>query len=175
MNAAKNPYAALRSARDAGSYALMFQGYRPFGLSQTLRIYIFAAMFSIGFLTSLAGVLALFESVILFLLLFVGGMCLTIGSTCLLFHPVKQLRMAMDKVRAPATITFIVALSLIVLIPIAITFIFGSHDFVLVLLCLVIALVVYGALLWYSLSFIPFSHDLVIGFVQKTWRRVTRT
>ncbi len=153
----------MSSARSAGSYALLFQSYRPFGLSQTLRIYIFIGLFAVGTLISFLGALLLLTNPFVFLFLFSIGLTLTLSSTCFLFHPVKQMKMSMDKVRAPATITFIVGVTIVIFVPLCLYFIVGRTDAFMVIFSVIGLTVIYGSLLWYALSFIPFARDVIVG------------
>nr|XP_010318736.1 vesicle transport protein SFT2B isoform X2 [Solanum lycopersicum] len=87
-----------------------------------------------------------------FALLFTFGNMLAIGSTAFLIGPMQQLSMMMDPVRAYATSMYVgcVVLALICALWI--------HSKILTLLAIICEIC---ALVWYSLSYIPFARRMV--------------
>ncbi|XP_052182206.1 uncharacterized protein LOC127794926 [Diospyros lotus] len=128
--------------------------YEPEGLcslSPLQRIYGFAACL-------VAGLVCMFLSLIVFIkpikfaLLFTFGNVLAVGSTAFLIGPRQQVRMMFDPVRIYATAIYVgcVVLALICALWI--------HSKVLTILAIIIEIC---ALIWYSLSYIPFARRVV--------------
>ncbi|KAA8533608.1 hypothetical protein F0562_030958 [Nyssa sinensis] len=122
-----------------------------FFLGKLQRMYGFAACL-------IAGVVCMFLSLIVFAkpikfaLLFTFGNMLAVGSTAFLIGPGQQIRMMLDPVRVYATAIYIgcVVLALICALWI--------HSKVLTILAIIIEIC---ALIWYSLSYIPFARRMV--------------
>lgn len=120
-------------------------------LSPTQRIYGFAASLIAGFLFMFLS-LIVFVRPIKFALLFTFGNVLSVGSTAFLIGPAEQLRKMFDPVRVYATAVYLgfVILALVCAILI--------HSKILTLLAMICEIC---ALIWYSLSYIPFARRLV--------------
>ncbi|KAM1054847.1 hypothetical protein ACFX13_002185 [Malus domestica] len=126
-----------------------------FNLSATQRMYAFAACF-------LAGMLCMFLSMIVFAkpikfaVLFTFGNLLAVGSTAFLFGPARQLRMMFDTVRVFATAIY---LGCVVLALICALLIRSKILTIIAIICEICALI------WYSLSYIPFARRMVSGLM----------
>ncbi|GER46704.1 Got1/Sft2-like vescicle transport protein family [Striga asiatica] len=120
-------------------------------LSPAQRIYGFAACLLAGLLFMLLS-LIVFAKPIKFALLFTFGNVLAVGSTALLIGTRQQLRMMFDTVRVYATAVYvgsvIVALVCALLI----------HSKILTIVAIISEIC---ALIWYSLSYIPFARRMV--------------
>lgn len=120
-------------------------------LSPLQRIYGFAACL-------LAGLICMFLSMIVFIkpikfaLLFTFGNMLAIGSTAFLIGPMQQLSMMMDPVRVYATSIYVGCVVLALICALVI------HSKILTLLAIICEIC---ALIWYSLSYIPFARRMV--------------
>ncbi|XP_048426989.1 vesicle transport protein SFT2B isoform X1 [Pyrus x bretschneideri] len=128
-----------------------------FNLSATQRMYAFAACF-------LAGMLCMFLSMIVFAkpikfaVLFTFGNLLAVGRwvnmnrTAFLFGPARQMRMMFDTVRVFATAIY---LGCVVLALICALLIRSKILTIIAIICEICALI------WYSLSYIPFARRMV--------------
>ncbi|KAG9146291.1 hypothetical protein Leryth_007991 [Lithospermum erythrorhizon] len=120
-------------------------------LSPTQRVYAFAACL-------LAGLVCMFLSLIVwvnpvkFALLFTFGNMLAIGSTAFLMGPSQQVRMMFDPARVYATSIYIGSLVLALICALLI------HSKILTIFAVIGEIC---ALLWYSLSYIPFARRIV--------------
>ncbi|XP_055827536.1 uncharacterized protein LOC129895795 isoform X1 [Solanum dulcamara] len=120
-------------------------------LSPLQRVYGFAACL-------LAGLICMFLSMIVFIkpikfaLLFTFGNMLAIGSTAFLVGPMQQLSMMMDPVRFYATSIYVGCVVLALICALLI------HSKILTLLAIICEIC---ALIWYSLSYIPFARRMV--------------
>lgn len=120
-------------------------------LSSLQRVYGFAACL-------LAGLICMFLSMIVFVkpikfaLLFTFGNMLAIGSTAFLVGPMQQLSMMMDPVRIYATSIYVGCVILALICALLI------HSKILTLLAIICEIC---ALIWYSLSYIPFARRMV--------------
>lgn len=120
-------------------------------LSPLQRIYGFAACLLAGLVLMFLS-LIVFAKPIKFALLFTFGNMLAVGSTAFLIGPGQQIRMMLDPVRIYATAIYIgcVVLALICALWI--------HSKILTLLAIICEIC---ALIWYSLSYIPFARRVV--------------
>lgn len=120
-------------------------------VSPLQRVYGFAACLLAGFICMFLSMIV-FIKPIKFALLFTLGNMLAIGSTTFLIGPMQQLSMMMDPVRAYATSMYVgcVVLALICALWI--------HSKILTLLAIICEIC---ALVWYSLSYIPFARRMV--------------
>ncbi|XP_049367883.1 uncharacterized protein LOC125832710 [Solanum verrucosum] len=120
-------------------------------VSPLQRVYGFAACLLAGFICMFLSMIV-FIKPIKFALLFTFGNMLAIGSTTFLIGPMQQLSMTMDPVRAYATSMYVgcVVLALICALWI--------HSKILTLLAIICEIC---ALVWYSLSYIPFARRMV--------------
>ncbi|PON72095.1 Vesicle transport protein, SFT2-like [Parasponia andersonii] len=120
-------------------------------LSPTQRMYAFAACLIAG-LACMFLSLIVFAKPIKFALLFTFGNVLAVGSTAFLLGAEQQIRMMFDSVRIFATAIYLgcVVLALICALWI--------HSKILTILAMIIEIL---ALVWYSLSYIPFARRMV--------------
>lgn len=119
--------------------------------SYTQRLYGFAACLIAGFLFIFLS-MVVFMKPIKFALLFTFGNMLAVGSTAFLIGPAEQLRKMFDPVRVYATAVYlgcaVLALACAILI----------HSKILTILAMICEIC---ALIWYSLSYIPFARRVV--------------
>ncbi|ONI25614.1 hypothetical protein PRUPE_2G311600 [Prunus persica] len=96
--------------------------------------------------------LIVFAKPIKFAVLFTFGNLLAVGSTAFLFGPVQQMRMMFDSVRVYATAIY---LGCVVIALICALWIHSKILTIIAIICEVCALI------WYSLSYIPFARRIV--------------
>ncbi|KAJ0963047.1 hypothetical protein J5N97_028169 [Dioscorea zingiberensis] len=120
-------------------------------LSPLQRLYGFAACLVAGFAFMLLSLLVFYRP-IKFAVMFSFGNLLAIGSTAFLIGPVEQARMMIDPVRIYATAIYIGSVILALVCALAI------HNKVLTLIAIIVEIC---ALIWYSLSYIPFARRMV--------------
>ncbi|KFK27702.1 hypothetical protein AALP_AA8G417200 [Arabis alpina] len=120
-------------------------------LSATQRMYGFAASLGTGLLLMLLSMIV-FSIPIKFALLFTFGNVLAIGSTAFLMGPEQQMNMMLDPVRIYATSIYA---GCVVLALICALVLHSKLLTVLAILCEICALI------WYSLSYIPFARRMV--------------
>ncbi|CAH2044280.1 unnamed protein product [Thlaspi arvense] len=120
-------------------------------LSTTQRMYGFAASLAAGFLLMFLSMIV-FSIPIKFALLFTFGNVLAIGSTAFLMGPEQQINMMMDPVRIYATSIYIGCVVVALICALLI------HSKILTLLAILCEIC---ALIWYSLSYIPFARRMV--------------
>ncbi|KAD4585905.1 hypothetical protein R6Q59_035688 [Mikania micrantha] len=107
---------------------------------------------------SLAGIICMFLSMVVFVIpikfavLFTFGNLLAVGSTVFLMGATRQLQMMFDPVRIYATSIYI---GFIVLALICALLIHSKLLTIIAILCEILALI------WYSLSYIPFARAIV--------------
>ncbi|XP_010550526.1 PREDICTED: vesicle transport protein SFT2B [Tarenaya hassleriana] len=120
-------------------------------LSPIQRMYGFAASLAAGLLLMFLS-LIVFVKPIKFALLFTFGNVLAVGSTAFLMGPEQQLNMMFDSSRVYATAIYLgsVVVSLICALWI--------HSKILTVLAIISEIC---ALIWYSLSYIPFARRMV--------------
>ncbi|XP_021909189.1 vesicle transport protein SFT2B [Carica papaya] len=120
-------------------------------LSPMQRLYAFGACSIIGVLCMFLSLIA-FAKPIKFAVLFTFGNVLAVGSTAFLIGPMQQIHMMFDPVRVYATAIYIgcVVMSLICALWI--------HSKILTILAIICEIC---ALIWYSLSYIPFARRMV--------------
>ncbi|XP_024186402.1 vesicle transport protein SFT2B isoform X2 [Rosa chinensis] len=87
-----------------------------------------------------------------FAITFTLGNLLSLGSTAFLIGPKRQVTMMLDPVRIYATAIYIAS------IIIALFCALYAHNKILTLLAIILE---FGALVWYSLSYIPFARSMV--------------
>ncbi|KAF2312134.1 hypothetical protein P3X46_030464 [Hevea brasiliensis] len=124
-------------------------------LSTTQRMYAFAGCLVAG-LACMFLSLIVFAKPIKFAVLFTFGNVLAVGSTVFLIGLGRQLSMMFDSVRVYATAIYIgfVVISLICALLI--------HSKILTVISIVCEIC---ALIWYSLSYIPFARTMVSNFM----------
>ncbi|XP_076952555.1 uncharacterized protein LOC143626301 [Bidens hawaiensis] len=149
---AKSIFAAAESEDDEELQEnLLYETDDLCNLSSTQRLYAFGAC-------SLAGLVCMLLSTIVFAIpikfavLFTFGNLLAVGSTTFLMGPTRQLRMMFDPVRLYATCIYI---GFVVLALICALWIHSKLLTIIAILCEI------GALIWYSLSYIPFARSIV--------------
>ena len=120
-------------------------------LSPTQRIYGFAACLIAGLACMLLSMIV-FAKPIKFALLFTFGNVLAVGSTAFLLGPAQQLGMMLDNARVFATAIYIGCVVIALICALLI------HDKLLTIIAIIIEI---GALIWYSLSYIPFARRMV--------------
>ncbi|XP_065868047.1 uncharacterized protein [Euphorbia lathyris] len=136
---------------EAGESLLDDESDGPLSLSPTQRMYAFASCFLAGVICMLLSFIV-FVKPIRFAILFTFGNVLAVGSTALLIGPAQQLRMMFDSARIYATAIYIgfVVFSLICALLI--------HSKILTIIAVFCEIC---ALVWYSLSYIPFARRMV--------------
>ncbi|XP_074555858.1 uncharacterized protein LOC141811712 isoform X1 [Curcuma longa] len=120
-------------------------------LSPLQRLYGFAASLVIGFAFMLLS-LVVFYKPIKFALLFTFGNLFAVGSTAFLIGPVQQARMMLDPVRVYVTIIYVGS------VVVALVCALWIHSKLLTVIAIVSEIC---ALLWYSLSYVPFARRMV--------------
>ncbi|KAG6526541.1 vesicle transport protein SFT2B-like [Zingiber officinale] len=120
-------------------------------LSPLQRLYGFAASLVIGFAFMLLS-LVVFYKPIKFAVLFTFGNLFAVGSTAFLIGPVQQARMMLDPVRVYATIIYVGS------VVVALVCALWVHSKLLTVIAIVSEIC---ALVWYSLSYVPFARRMV--------------
>jgi len=96
-----------------------------------------------------------FTNFVGFGVLYTLGTIAAIGSTSFLIGPMRQFKKMFEKTRIIATIVFLLSIVATMVVAFVV-----QNSGALVLVCVVIQFL---AFTWYSLSFIPFARDAVIG------------
>ncbi|KAL8599266.1 hypothetical protein ACOMHN_007981 [Nucella lapillus] len=122
-------------------------------LSWSTRIKLFALCFILGATLSILGtcLLVLKNGLIIFAILYTLGNILSLASTCFLMGPLNQLKKMFAKTRVIAT-----ALVLIMFV-LTLVFALAVKSTPLAILCCVLQFL---ALVWYSLSYVPYARDV---------------
>ncbi|CAL5206540.1 unnamed protein product [Lathyrus oleraceus] len=126
-------------------------------LSTTQRLYGFAACSIAGLALMLLSMIV-FAKPIKFAILFTFGNLLAVGSTAFLLGPAQQMEMMFDPVRVFATSIYLGCVVIALICALLI------HSKVLTLLAIIVEI---GALIWYSLSYIPFARRMVSNLMIK--------
>ncbi|XP_058802283.1 vesicle transport protein SFT2A isoform X1 [Phymastichus coffea] len=123
-------------------------------LSKTTRIKGFIICFIIGILLSILGSFALFlnNGLTYYGVLYTLGNLISIASTCFLMGPINQIKKMFAPTRVIATVIVFFAFGLTLWAALKL------HNAGLALLFIIIQ---YLAMLWYSLSYIPYARDAV--------------
>ncbi|KAM7250334.1 hypothetical protein ACFE04_022217 [Oxalis oulophora] len=100
----------------------------------------------------LASSLLVFFHPIKFGITFTFGNLLSLGSTAFLIGPKRQLSMMLDPVRIYATAMYLASMIIALFCALYV------HNKILTLLAIILE---FGALVWYSLSYIPFARTMV--------------
>ncbi|XP_043720296.1 vesicle transport protein SFT2B [Telopea speciosissima] len=124
---------------------------RQCALSTKQRLYGFATCFVAGLACTLLSMLVFFNPV-KFGITFTFGNVLSLGSTAFLIGPKRQVTMMLDPVRIYATAIYLAS------IIIALFCALYVHNKFLTLFAIMLE---FGALVWYSLSYIPFARSMV--------------
>lgn len=120
-------------------------------LSTKQRLYGFAICLSAGITCTLLSMLVFFHP-IKFGITFSFGNLLALGSTAFLIGPKRQVTMMLDPVRIYATALYISSIIIALFCAVYV------RNKLLTLLAIVLE---FGALIWYSLSYIPFARSMV--------------
>ncbi|KAH6833830.1 Got1/Sft2-like vescicle transport protein family [Perilla frutescens var. hirtella] len=120
-------------------------------LSTKQRLYGFAICLSAGITCTLLSMLVFFHP-IKFGVTFSLGNVLALGSTAFLIGPKRQVTMMLDPVRIYATALYIASIIIALFCAVYV------RNKLLTLLGIVLE---FGALIWYSLSYIPFARAMV--------------
>ncbi|KAG5247576.1 hypothetical protein OIU77_021218 [Salix suchowensis] len=136
---------------ESSSFTFMDDFNRDCTLSTKQRFYGFAICFSAGLACVLLSMLVFFNPV-KFGITFTFGNLLSLGSTAFLIGPKRQVSMMLDPVRIYATALYLAS------IIIALFCALYVHNKLLTLLAIILE---FGALIWYSLSYIPFARAMV--------------
>ncbi|XP_051148288.1 uncharacterized protein LOC127263349 isoform X1 [Andrographis paniculata] len=124
-------------------------------LSTKQRLYGFAICLAAGITCTLMSMLVFFHP-IKFGITFSFGNVLALGSTAFLIGPKRQLTMMLDPVRIYATAIYMASI---------IIALFCAEYVQNKLLTLLAIVLEFGALVWYSLSYIPFARSMVSKIV----------
>jgi hypothetical protein len=127
-------------------------------LTRTQRLLGFLVCFGMGMLLSLMAPMFILRPIKLATSLSLGNL-LSIGSMMFLVGPTKQCASMMDSSRWVATSIYLGSLILTLLA----AFLLKSR-----LICLLCIIIQYGALAWYSLSYIPYGQAMVMRFLGRT-------
>ncbi|KAK3006681.1 hypothetical protein RJ639_016949 [Escallonia herrerae] len=120
-------------------------------LSPLQRLYAFAACLVAGLVCMFLS-LIVFARPIKFAVLFTFGNVLAVGSTAFLIGPLQQIRMMIDPVRVYATSLYVGCVILALICALWI------HSKILTIIAIICEIC---ALIWYSLSYIPFARRAV--------------
>ncbi|XP_073989151.1 vesicle transport protein SFT2B [Rhodnius prolixus] len=123
-------------------------------LSWSTRITGFIVCFIIGIILSLFGSLSLFlhKGLSLFAIFYTTGNIVSLLSTCFLMGPVKQLKRMFAPTRVISTVLVIVMIGVTL---------FAAIYLKNAPLCLLFLILQWLAMVWYSLSYIPYARDAV--------------
>ncbi|KAL3626669.1 hypothetical protein CASFOL_029412 [Castilleja foliolosa] len=124
---------------------------RNCSMSTKQRLYGFAICLAAGITCTLLSMLVFFHP-IKFGITFSFGNLLALGSTAFLIGPKRQVSMMLDPVRIYATAIYIASIVIALFCAVYV------RNKLLTLLAIVLE---FGALVWYSLSYIPFARSMV--------------
>ncbi|KAI9092566.1 hypothetical protein K1719_027694 [Acacia pycnantha] len=136
---------------EGNSFAFMDEFSRNCTLSTKQRLHGFVICFVAGLTCTLLSMIV-FLNPIKFGITFTLGNLLSLGSTAFLIGPKRQLTMMLDPVRIYATAIFLASIIIALLCALY------AHNKLLTLLAIILE---FGALIWYSLSYIPFARSMV--------------
>ncbi|KAI4347430.1 hypothetical protein L6164_008244 [Bauhinia variegata] len=139
------------ASEDSNSFAFMDEFNHNCTLSTTQRLYGFAICFVAGLTCTLLSMLV-FLKPIKFAITFTLGNLLSLGSTAFLIGPKRQVTMMLDPVRIYATAIYLASMIIALFCALYV------HSKLLTLLAIILE---FGALVWYSLSYIPFARTMV--------------
>lgn len=143
--------AAVNSTTDESSFSFIDDFNRNCTLSTKQRIQGFAICFVAGLTCTFLSMLVFFNP-IKFGIAFTLGNLLAIGSTAFLIGPKRQVAMMLDPVRIYATALYLASMIIALFCALYV------HNKLLTLLAIILE---FGALTWYSLSYIPFARSMV--------------
>lgn len=136
---------------EESSFAFIDDFNRNCTLSTKQRLYGFVICLAAGLTCTLLSMLVFFNP-IKFGITFTFGNLLSLGSTAFLIGPKRQVTMMLDPVRIYATALYLASIILALFCALYV------HN---KLLTLVAIMLEFGALIWYSLSYIPFARSMV--------------
>ncbi|PSR88069.1 Vesicle transport protein like [Actinidia chinensis var. chinensis] len=136
---------------DESSFAFIDDFNRNCTLSTKQRLQGFVICLVAGLSCTLLSMLVFFNP-IKFGITFTFGNLLSLGSTAFLIGPKRQVTMMLDPVRIYATAIFIASMIIALFCALYV------HNKLLTLLAIILE---FGALIWYSLSYIPFARSMV--------------
>lgn len=136
---------------EESSFAFMDDFNRNCSLSTTQRIQGFVICFVAGLTCTFLSMLVFFNP-IKFGFAFTLGNLLSIGSTAFLIGPKRQVTMMLDPVRIYATALYIASMIIALFCALYV------HSKLLTVFAIILE---FGALTWYSLSYIPFARAMV--------------
>lgn len=142
---------AATSADDAAASSFMDEFNRQCTLTTTQRFYGFAICLAAGLACTLLSMLVFFHP-IKFGVMFTFGNLLALGSTAFLIGPKRQVNMMLDPIRIYATAIYLASMILALFCALYV------RNKLLTLLAIILE---FGALIWYSLSYIPFARSMV--------------
>ncbi|KAK9053498.1 hypothetical protein SSX86_030132 [Deinandra increscens subsp. villosa] len=134
-------------------FAFMDDFSRNCTLSTKQRLYGFAICLVAGLTCTLMSMLVFFNP-IKFGIAFTFGNLLSLGSTGFLIGPKRQVNMMVDPVRIYATALYLASILLALLCALY----KQVHNKLLTLVAIILE---FGALIWYSMSYIPFARAMV--------------
>ncbi len=168
----------LQDDEEAESTGLLQQLNDASTLNRTQRLLGFGVCFAMGMLLSLASQVFILRPVKLATTLTLGNL-LSIGSMMFLMGPAKQCENMMDAKRRSATLVYLGSLLLTLLAVRAgmigwnslrlahslaiLMFLCQAFTIKSRLLCLLCIAVQYSALLWYSLSYVPYGREMLMS------------
>jgi hypothetical protein len=130
-------------------------------LSFKQRITGFAICFVGGLFIGFLATFLLFVSIVAFATLYTIGNLLSLSSTLFLMGPLRQIKSMFDPTRLFATIVFIAAMAMTLFC--AFWFTGKNQHGIQVGLVILFLIIQFLALIWYSLSYIPFARTAVIN------------
>ncbi|XP_076894932.1 uncharacterized protein LOC143547374 [Bidens hawaiensis] len=136
---------------EESTFAFMDDFNRNCTLSTKQRLYGFAICLVAGLTCTLMSMLVFFNP-IKFGLAFTFGNLLSLGSTGFLIGPKRQVNMMLDPVRIYATALYLASILLALLCALYV------HNKLLTLVAIILE---FGALIWYSMSYIPFARAMI--------------
>ncbi|KAM0939473.1 putative vesicle transport protein, Got1/SFT2 [Dioscorea sansibarensis] len=141
----------ILAGEDEQEEDLLGESSGSFSLSPLQRLYGFALCLVAGFAFMLLSLIVFYRP-IKFAVMFSFGNILAVGSTAFFVGPVEQARMMLDPVRVYATVIYIGSVILALICALVV------HNKVLTLIAIIVEIC---ALIWYSLSYIPFARRMV--------------
>jgi len=139
------------SLEESGSFSFMDDFNRSCTLSTKQRLNGFVICFVAGLTCTLLSMLVFFNPV-KFGIMFTFGNLLSLGSTAFLIGPKRQVTMMLDPVRIYATAIYLASMIIALFCALYV------RNKLLTLLAMILE---FGALIWYSLSYIPFARSMV--------------
>lgn len=135
-------------------------------LTRTQRMYGFGICFTVGCLISLGSTFRLFNPTS-FALMYSLGNLVSFAATGFLVGPIAQCKMACDKSRALATTIFLTSMIATLLTALLYK---GAG---LAALCILLIIIQFSALVWYTASYIPMGQAMICSCVKGVTGRIT--